>query len=324
MANRIEHRSVEANGINFHVAVSEPTGRRNRAQAPPPVLCLHGFPEGWMSWRLLMELMPEATLYAPDLRGYPGSDYPRRGYDVFTLTDDIKALIEALDIERPILLGHDWGGALGWIFAHRYSRLIRQLVVVNCPHPKTLLRAVLRFEDFQTLRIPWVPAFQVPFVPEYLLTTTVGRKLLELSFTLREGLDGKMDRSVVQDIVARFDHARDMRGAITYYRALVRTLLLPWRRARLEALYRHPITVPTTLVWGMKDEALSANVAQKSDVDAGCPVDWRPLEGVGHFVDLEAPDLLADELRRVFAGSEMPDTKSWFESLDRVRDEVLA
>ena len=44
MTTTIEHREVRANGINFHVAVSgRPEG--------PPVLCLHGFPEGWMSWR---------------------------------------------------------------------------------------------------------------------------------------------------------------------------------------------------------------------------------------------------------------------------------
>ena len=63
-------------------------------------------------------------------------------------------------------MSHDWGGALGWIFAHRYSHLIRRLAVVNCPHPKTLVRAVLHFEDFQTIRIPWVPIFEIPWLPD--------------------------------------------------------------------------------------------------------------------------------------------------------------
>jgi hypothetical protein len=40
-------------------------------------------------------------------------------------------------------------------------------------------------------------------------------------------------------------------------------------------------------------------VALKSDKDAGCQVDWRPLPGVGHFVDLEAPEKLALEISRV-------------------------
>jgi epoxide hydrolase 4 len=233
------------------------------------------------------------------LRGYPGTARPRGGYDVFTLTDDIKALIEELGIDRPVLVSHDWGGALAWIFAHRYSDLIRKLVVVNCPHPKTLVRAVLRLEDFQTFRIPWVPFFQLPWIPEFLLTTAPGRKLLKLSFTLREGKKGTMDVALVDELVSRFQKPEDMRGPIDYYREMVRTQLESKRRAQLEAVYKKAITVPATLVWGEKDRALSAKVAQKSGRDAGCEVEWRPLPGVGHFVSLEAPGELANEITRL-------------------------
>src|SRR2546430_2917231 len=179
MTANIEHTHVHANGIDFHVAVAgNPRG--------PSILCLHGFPEGWMSWRPVMDRIKEARIYAPDLRGYGDTAHPRVGYDVFTLTDDVRALIHELQLDRPLLVSHDWGGAMGWIFAHRYSNLIRKLVVVNCTHPKTLVRAVLHFEDFQTFRIPWVPFFQLPWLPEFFLTTASGRKVLKLSFTLRE------------------------------------------------------------------------------------------------------------------------------------------
>ncbi len=288
----IEHMHVQANGITFHVAL---TGRMDA----PSVLCLHGFPEGWMSWRLVMEALNETRIYAPDLRGYPVTARPRNGYDVLTLTDDIKALIETLGINRPVLVSHDWGGALGWIFAHRYSHLIRKLVVVNCPHPKTLVRAVLHLEDFQTFRIPWVPFFQVPWIPEFLLTTALGRKVLKLSFTLREGKKGAMNVALVDELVSRFQKPEDLRGPINYYREMVRTQLVSKKRAQLDDIYNIPITVPTTLVWGEKDGALSAKVALNSSKDAGCEVEWRPLPGVGHFVSLEAPDKLALEISRV-------------------------
>jgi len=172
---------------------------------------------------------------------------------------------------------------------------------VNCPHPKTLVRAVLHFEDFQTLRIPWVPLFQVPAIPEFLFTTALGRKVLKLSFTLREGTKGAINVALVDELVSRFQQPEDMRGPIDYYRQMVRTQILPRRRAKLEAVYRTPITTPATLVWGEKDEALSAKVAVKSGRDAGCEVDWRPLPGVGHFVSLEAPEKLALEIRRALA-----------------------
>jgi pimeloyl-ACP methyl ester carboxylesterase len=299
MAASVEHRRVRANGIDFHVASSGPL-------EGPPVLCLHGFPEGWMSWRPVMERLPDARLFAPDLRGYPDTARPRAGYDVFTLTDDIRALIETLGLSRPVLVSHDWGGALGWIFAHRYSRLIRHLVVVNCPHPKTLVRAVLRVEDWQTFRIPWVPFFLVPWVPELLMTSALGREGLRLSFTLREGRKGAMDRALVDELVARFRTPGDLRGPVDYYREMVRTLLVRRRRARLEGVYRTPIGVPATLVWGDEDEALSPRVAAQSGRDAGRVVEWRNLPGVGHFVSLEAPDRLAQEIGRVLALSDEP------------------
>jgi epoxide hydrolase 4 len=292
MAISIEHRRVQANGITFHVAIA---GRNDG----PAIFCVHGFPEGWMSWRPVMERLDEARMYAPDLRGYGETAHPRDGYDVFTLTDDIRALIQVLGIDKPVLVSHDWGGALGWIFAHRYSHLIRKLVVVNCPHPKTLVRAVLRFEDFQTIRIPWVPVFQVPWLPEFFLTTALGRWGLKLSFTLREGLKGTMNVALVDELVARFQKPEDMRGPIEYYREMVRTQLVPGKRARLEAVYSTPIAVPVTLVWGAKDGALSARVAMNSGIDAGCTVECRPLPGVGHFVSLEASDKLAAEIRRL-------------------------
>lgn len=308
MTGDIEHRRLTINGQPLHVAVSQPQRApgeyvsNTRAQ----VLCIHGFPEGWLSWRPLMRLMPDVAFFAPDMRGYPRSAYPRHGYDVFTLMDDIDQLIERLDLERPILLTHDWGGALGWLYGHRSADRISQLVVVNCPHPATLVRAVFRLQDFQAFRIPWVLPFQVPWLPEHLIANPVGRKLLELSFTLREGSAGQMDRDLTREIVRRFHRAEDMRGAIEYYRYFVRTLLSRQGRQRLAELYNNPIPVPVTLVWGLEDGALSARVAQDSHRDAGAPVDWRPLPGIGHFVDLEAPELLARELERVLARRGQP------------------
>jgi len=292
MPANIEHMQVKANGITFHVAVA---GANNA----PSIFCLHGFPEGWMSWRPIMELLSNVRIVAPDLRGYGQTEHPANGYDVFTLTDDIRALMETLGINRPLLVSHDWGGALGWIFAHRYSNLIRQLVVINCTHPKTLVRAVLRFEDFQTIRIPWVPFFEIPWLPEAFMTTALGRKLLKLSFTLREGQKGTMNVALVDELVERFQTPADLHGPINYYRRMVATQLVPEKRARLDAVYATPISVPVTLVWGAKDGALSARVAMNSALDAGCEVEFRPLPGVGHFVSLEAAGKLALELQRI-------------------------
>ena len=290
----IEHMHVEANGVRFHVAVSGPPDA-------PALLCLHGFPEGWMSWRAIMGELDGVRVYAPDLRGYPGTTGGDDDYDVLTLTDDVKVLIEALGLDRPVLVAHDWGAELSWVFAHRYSGLISHLVVVNGTHPKTLVRAVLRFQDLQTLRVPWVFFFELPRLPEWLMTTRAGRWMLRWSFLIREGRPGTMDRALVDELVARFQEPEDIFGPVGYYRAMVSTVARRAGRRQLDDVYRTPIIVPVTAVWGLKDGALPIKVAMACGADAKCDVEWRPLAGVGHFVSLEAPDRLAAELARVIA-----------------------
>ena len=122
-----------------------------------------------------------------------------------------------------------------------------------------------------------------------------------LSITLREGRKGAMDRALVEELIARFREPPDFGAPVEYYREMVRTVLSRERRARLHAVYDTPITTPSTLIWGMKDEAITPKVASKSAGDAGIEVDWRPLADVGHFVGLEAPDDLAQEIRRALA-----------------------
>ena len=51
-----------------------------------------------------------------------------------------------------------------------------------------------------------------------------------------------------------------------------------------------------TLIWGMKDRALTAKIGQKSAIDAGREIEWRPIDSAGHFVTLDSPDALASEL----------------------------
>jgi pimeloyl-ACP methyl ester carboxylesterase len=108
-----------------------------------------------------------------------------------------------------------------------------------------------------------------------------------------------MNTAVVDEMVGRFQKSSDMKPTIDYYRNFVSTVFTPSKRKKLYDVYKTPISVPVTLVWGMKDGALPSTVAFKSNKDAGCEVEIRPLPGVGHFVDLEAADKLAQEITRL-------------------------
>ncbi|MEW5853910.1 MAG: alpha/beta hydrolase [Myxococcota bacterium] len=288
----IEHKQVQANGIRYHVASTGDVGK-------PALLCLHGFPEGWMSWRPIMERLADRFhVVVPDMRGYGQTDKPAHGYDPLTLSDDVHALINVLGLQKPALLGHDWGGAVAWICGHRFGAELRHLVVVNCTHPRTLLSGILRGEDLQPLRSIYMAYFQVPRVPEMLMTVGNGA-LLRRGFKLAEGRKGAMDRGLVAEIIATFATPHDLTGPLNYYREAARMQLSADGRRRMEEVYRQPVGCPITMIWGTRDHFLSEKVARRSHEDAHRSVAWVGLPGVGHFVSLEAPDELASELERV-------------------------
>ncbi|MBI5495681.1 MAG: alpha/beta hydrolase [Deltaproteobacteria bacterium] len=294
----LEHLHVTANGLRMHVAACGPANGQ-------PVVFLHGFPEGWMSWRAVMQRLGEHyRCYAPDLRGYGETDKPADGYDVVSLTDDVVGLVEALRMQSPILVGHDWGGALAWIYGHRFGRSLRHLVVVNCTHPRTLFRGVVQGRAGQHRKSWYMLAFQAPGVPERLMVADHAR-LLRQGFVHLEGRPGALDRAVVDEICNRFRSAADLRGPVNYYRQYARMLLAPQGRELLRAIYSQAIPCPVSLIWGDRDRALSQELAQESHRDAGRDVAWHPMPGVGHFVSLEAPEALSAEIRAIAEATEI-------------------
>ena len=95
---------VAANQLSFRVAMAG-TGSRL-------LLCLHGFPESAVSWRYQIGPLAQAgfRVWAPDLRGYGGTARPTGidAYRIESLMDDVTGLLDAAQVQRAILVGHDW------------------------------------------------------------------------------------------------------------------------------------------------------------------------------------------------------------------------
>lgn len=122
----------------------------------PVLLFLHGFPEGAWVWDPLMLHFsrPENGGYrcvAPNLRGFERSSAPEdvKAYRAKHLVQDIVALIDTEcgplpGDRRPLaaLIAHDWGGAVAWSLTNQHPERLRQLVIVNSPHPGPFLRAL--------------------------------------------------------------------------------------------------------------------------------------------------------------------------------------
>ena len=155
-----QHRYVAANGARFHVVEAD--------GAPPDaplVLMLHGFPEFWWTWRAQLPALARAgyRVVAMDLRGYGGSDKTPRGYDPFTLAQDVSGVVKALGERSAILVGHGWGGYVAWAAAVRHPGQVSALCAVSAPHPRVMLRS-LRSGSRAAL---WhVLAMQLPMLPE--------------------------------------------------------------------------------------------------------------------------------------------------------------
>lgn len=104
----------------------------------PAVLLLHGFPELAFSWRHQLPALAEAgfRVIAPDQRGYGKTSVPPRvsDYRIEALIADVHGLLDALQLERAVFVGHDWGAILLWQMAMLAPERIEKLIILNIPH----------------------------------------------------------------------------------------------------------------------------------------------------------------------------------------------
>jgi len=104
----------------------------------PAVVFCHGFPELAYSWRHQLPAVAAAGFraIAPDMRGYGGSSRPAAttDYDMAHLTGDLVGLLDALDIERAVFVGHDWGAAVVWALATLHPERVRAVVGMSVPY----------------------------------------------------------------------------------------------------------------------------------------------------------------------------------------------
>jgi pimeloyl-ACP methyl ester carboxylesterase len=295
---RWTHRTVRANGIAMHVA--EMGVGAGAGGGAPLVLLLHGFPQFWWTWRQQMADLADAGFraVAVDLRGYGASDKPPRGYDIPTLTSDIASLVTALGENSAMIVGNDIGGLVAWSVAARHPSVVRSLAILGTPHPVRLTNA-LAHDKFQRSASAYVwRTFQIPRRAEYLLGHDDGwvREL----FGRWTGPRWRGTPNYEQD-VARYAEAMRIHPvgycAAEMFRWMWRSVLRRDGRRYLESM-RRPIQAPVLQLHGDIDECLLARTAQGSGQFVSAEYEWRLLEGVGHFPQDEAAELVSGELVR--------------------------
>jgi pimeloyl-ACP methyl ester carboxylesterase len=148
----VQFQTVDREGQHFVVSQTG-TG--------PDIVLLHGFPDTPHSWsEIAAALVADGwRVTVPWLRGYhPETIVPGRRYDPETLGRDALGLLDALDIERAVLVGHDWGALLAYEAAELDPQRVRAIVTIDIPHPSLLKptpRALWSARHIIRLRLPW-------------------------------------------------------------------------------------------------------------------------------------------------------------------------
>lgn len=269
-----------------------PDGQRSSDDLDPDerelALLLHGWPQDGTAWGSVAPLLHEAgyRVVCADLKGFGRSDAPRRGYDPATLADEVSQLIQALGAHKAVLVGHDWGGAVGLSTAFRHPGRVRALVTASSP-----------FRQIDLVAAWHIPLLNLPIAPQIAFRWAGGpltRAAIRYSAVVQE--------PYTDEVLEQY--ASSVRAApaawLAYYRRLSRAALIDWsvRRVRRRASFLRPpdrphrLRVPAVVVWGELDRVTPFHLAERvaHDLDA----ELVAVPGVGHFVHEEAPQAFAD------------------------------
>ncbi len=285
------------------------------------VVFSHGFPELAFSWRYQLPAVAQAGFraIAPDQRGYGGSSKPDAidAYSLKNLAGDLAGLLDALEIEKAVFVGHDWGGAVAWAMPLLYPDRTLGVAGICTPYmafPSTEMLHALTGGDEELHYMLW---FQKPGVAEAVIdpraaelmekllrhATDPAERLAEIAEqegppSMNPFLPGALDgRALAEPLVSAEELAfyadtfarTGFRGGINWYRNLDRNL------TEVPGLGQEKLDLPCLMLTAEWDLAL------RPEFTAGMPalIDDLEMHGIpeaGHWVQQEAPGLVNERL----------------------------
>jgi pimeloyl-ACP methyl ester carboxylesterase len=301
----LSHRVLSANHIRHHVV---------EQGAGPVVLFLHGWPEGWYSWRHQLGAFADAGYHAvaPDLRGYGQTEAPLdvSQYRMREMVADAIGLLDAIGAKDAVVIGHDWGAAIAWHCALLHPDRFRAVAALSVPFtprapaaPTAIFRRRFQGQFFYILY------FQEPGVAEAELDANPRRSLRLIYYAASADapaapaflgkparaklLDGMIDPPVLPSWLTEQDldaYAVDFekagfRGGLNRYRNMDRD----WEETA--DLAQAKVLVPALFMVGAKDLGLRSR-SDAVETTKRHVVDLRDavvLPDVGHWIQQEAP-----------------------------------
>jgi pimeloyl-ACP methyl ester carboxylesterase len=299
--------TVENGPIHLNVAV---------AGQGPLILCVHGFPELWYSWRHQIAHFSERgyRVAAVDVRGYGGSSKPHEiaAYSIRNLASDVAAVIDQLGGGTTILFGHDWGAPIAWNTALLFPEKVTAVAGFSVPYipqgPTSFLdmaKAIYKDRFFYQLYFQKEGVAEAEFeadIPTGLRKAYFAisgsaplNKWLEHKPADAKLLDGMIDPQPFPDWMSDKDlqvyvdafRAGGFRGPLNRYRAQNIDV------EELAEVAGRPVTQPSFFVAGARDavRAFIPGMDLYENPGMAC-TDFRGsviLPGIGHWVQQEAP-----------------------------------
>jgi pimeloyl-ACP methyl ester carboxylesterase len=261
----VQHRFLDlSTGVTVHVAEAGDPGA-------PPVVLLHGWPQHWYAWRRVFPLLGGYRLIAPDLRGLGWSGWPDDGdFRKARMAEDAVALLDALGIERALLVGHDWGAWAGFLAVLSHADRWSGLVAAAVPHPWQPRSRSLR------------SAHRLAYQPVVAFAPPLGGRLAALALE-------SMGEPEPGPFVATYREPRRAQAAARVYR----DFLLHEATAHVHGR----LALPTRYLYGTRDP-LGTAFAEGLDRHAD---DSRTLmlEGAGHLIPEQRPEAIAEAVREL-------------------------
>ena len=257
----------------------------------PPLLLVHGWPETWYAWRLMMPtLAQDFAVIAVDQRGIGLSDKPEDGYDAGTLADDMVALMDAIGHHRFAVVGVDTGLIISYALAADHPDRVERLVVGEAPLPGAAPPTPLILPDPAKAKLWHIPFNQQDKINEQLVT---GREeiFFGAEFSASAGTN-KLPEQSVRHYIDTLSNPESLHGSFQLYRAFSTTI------AQNEQRKTRQLTMPVLATGGSESTGtmvgdamkLAADDVQTLVIDTG---DWlaeqAPEEMLSALTEFLAP-----------------------------------
>ena len=271
---------IKTNGLEFHVRDSGGSGT--------PVILVHGFPDTGSLWRRQIAALTAAGFrtIVPDMRGRGQSAKPATvtEYGLPKMVVDVTGILDALEIPSAHVVGHDWGAAVAWLVASFAPERVRKLVAISVGFP-----GGGGPPDLESLQKMWY---------RILINSAAAEELFQRNdwYLLRELMQKGGD---VEQAIADLSEPGALTAAFNWYRANLPVERIVMPAGQVSSLPK--VKASTLGIWSSGDVALTERSMTRSSemVEGG----WRyeRIEGVSHWIPLDAADRLNELLLEFLA-----------------------